>query len=166
VTPRAPTGADPCRDWAALLEGRAAGLLEPAQAGGLEAHLAACDACRAESAALDEALALAALPPPSEAERRAMAGASREALRTWKRSRRRWRAASAAAVALAVAAAAVLVAVSPGLLRRLPPPEPAVATWEVPDLDQAWETAAVADLEADDVLFAEADAVEDEVDGN
>jgi len=138
-----------CADWEPLLVERAAGTLDAADEGRVAAHVADCAACRDEAAQLDQVLSLAALPLASEAERRAVAAASGEALARWKRSRRRWKAASAFAAALAVAAAAVFVAASPGLVRKAPSAEPAAVAWELPDLDAIWETAAVAGLEGD-----------------
>lgn len=164
----------PCAEWEPLLLDRAAGELDAAGDLRLDEHLASCAACRAESAALGEALALAELPPASEAERRALAGADRAALATWKRSAGRRRSVGAAAAALAVAAAALVFVASPGLFRRAPPVEAPVAAWQVPDLEEAWSAAAVADAApasddtadrtddagSDDTLYAELEEIE------
>ena len=113
-----------------------------------------------------EALSLAALPPPTEAELRALAAARDGTLHGWRRSnarRDRFRRASAGLLVAAAAAAAVVLA--PGAFRktpRVPQPE-AAATWKAPDLDEVWRKAgkAVADQEtgngetAADALFAD-----------
>jgi hypothetical protein len=117
-----------------------------------------------------EALSLAALPPPGEAELRALAAAKGGALHAWRRSNARrdlYRRASAGLL-VAAAAAAVLV-LAPGAFRKTPrvaQPE-AAAAWTVPDLDAIWQKAgsavgdAGADADADEsastALFAEAE---------
>jgi anti-sigma factor RsiW len=133
-----------CAGWEPLLLDRAAGALEAGDERRLEAHLDACAACREEARALAEALALAALSPPSDSERRALEASAGAVIASWRRSRRRWRAFSAAAAAVAVAAGAVLVAAAPGLLQRGPRVDPAAA-WQLPDLEEAWEASALAD---------------------
>jgi len=152
----------PCPDWEPVLLDHAAGELDAEGSRRLEGHLAACAACRAESTALAETLSLAELPPPSEAEKSALAGADRSALVEWKRSARRRRSFGAAAAAFAVAAAAAAFVVTPGLVRRAPDMTPPPVAWEVPDLDEAWSAAAIAGpAEApDEATAAEAPAVE------
>jgi anti-sigma factor RsiW len=144
-----------CKDFDLLLPLHAAGALDPAEAGRVEAHLAACAACRAEAARDAEALSLAKLPPPTEAERRALEGVPRRAAAALHRADRRrfgWKRVGAA---IAVAAAALLAILAPGLLHNDPPaPPPQVALvqeaerWEVPDPETMWEEAGVLDLGA------------------
>lgn len=69
-----------CTDLDLLLPLHATGALEPAEASRVEDHLAACASCRAEAARDAEVLSLAKLPPPSEAERRAVADVPRRAI--------------------------------------------------------------------------------------
>jgi hypothetical protein len=163
-----PTGPAPraCPEWEPLLVEDASGALPPEAARRLAVHAAGCPGCRAEAALLDEVLSLAALPPPSAAEGRLVAGAAGDALARWKGARRRARVASAFAAAFGVAAAAVIVAASPGLLRKAPPAPPARA-WTVPDLDVVWEAAGVAALAAaaaDDASAAHGDGLLAELD--
>ncbi|HVP68769.1 MAG TPA: zf-HC2 domain-containing protein [Anaeromyxobacteraceae bacterium] len=165
----------PCPKWEPLLLDRVAGELDAESSRRLDEHLAACAACRAESAALAETLSLAELPPPSEAEKAALAGAHRSALTTWKQSVRRRRSFAAATAALAVAAAAAAFVLAPGLARRAPDMTAPPAAWEVPDLEEAWSVAEIAspsgdaadeapagtaESSGDDVLFAELEDVE------
>jgi anti-sigma factor RsiW len=155
----------------ALLD-RAAGLLDDGATALLARHLQACPGCRAEAEAIERALGLVRLAPPTPAERDAVAAAGRGALhmiRAGRRDRRR-----AWGLGLGVAAAAVVLALlAPAVLRERPagrPASPAIAggaaavpaaySWELPDLDAAWEASAVAvpggdvDLPAE-MLFAE-----------
>ncbi len=140
-----------CRDFDLLLPLHAAGALDPAEAARVEAHLASCALCRAEAAADAEALALAKLPPISEAERRAVADVPRRALAELHRSDRRRAGWKRAATAVAVAAAALLAVLSPAVLQKRAPqvPVPAAAVaWQEPDLDTVWEDAGVLDLDS------------------
>ncbi len=140
-----------CEDLALLLSLRAAGALDPAEAARVEAHLEGCPSCRAEAAEAAEALALAALPPPSEAERRAVRDLPARALEALHRSERRRGLGKRIAAGIAVAAAAVALVLAPAVLRKAPPApsaETAAAAWEAPDLDTLWEDASVLDLEA------------------
>jgi hypothetical protein len=100
-----------------------------------------------------EALSLAALPPPSEAELRALAAAKGGTLHAWRRSNAHRHAYRRAAAGLLVAAAAAAVVLAPGAFRKTPrvaQPE-AAAAWTVPDLDAIWKKAggAVGDSGAD-----------------
>jgi len=99
-----------------------------------------------------EALSLAALPPPTEAELRALAAAKGGTLHAWRRSNAHRAVYRRAAAGLLVAAAAAAVVLAPGAFRKTPrvaQPE-AAAAWKVPDLDAIWRKAggAVADAEA------------------
>jgi len=152
-----------CQDFDLLLPLHATGALDPAEAARVEAHLASCALCRAEAAADAEALALAKLPPVSEAARAAVAAAPRRALAELHRADRRRAGWKRAAVAIAVAAAALLAVLSPAVLQRTPrAPAPAAiavaASWQEPDLDTIWEDAGVLDLQAS------ADASSDDLD--
>ncbi|HSM91920.1 MAG TPA: zf-HC2 domain-containing protein [Anaeromyxobacteraceae bacterium] len=65
-----------CTDYEPLIAERATAAqasLDPADAAALAAHLASCAHCRAELAAYAQALGLARLPEPSDAERQALA---------------------------------------------------------------------------------------------
>jgi anti-sigma factor RsiW len=146
-----------CRDFDLLLPLHAAGALDAAEAARVEAHLASCAICRAEAAADAEALALAKLPPPSEAERRALADVPRRALAELHRSDRRRSGWKRAAVAIAVAAAVLLAVLSPAVLQRTPQVPAAAAVWQEPDLDTMWEDAGVLDLEASETESDELD---------
>jgi len=176
----------PCPEFETLLLDRAAGSFAAAAAARLEAHLAGCEACRAEAAALQAALAAASLPPPSEAEQRALDRAQVATLRHWRGaegSRRNRSLLQGFSAGFAVAAAAAVLVIAPGAYRRAqqaepqqaeagaapdnagaaatvpdnahastaaayPGPEPGrVAGWE-PDLEAAWEAAALAVGEA------------------
>jgi len=140
-----------CRDFDLLLPLHATGALEPAEAARVEAHLASCARCRAEAAADAEVLALAKLPPASEAVRRAVADVPRRALAELHRADRRRAGWKRAAVGIAVAAAALLAILSPAMLQRKPQRMPAAAVaavWQEPDLDTIWEDAGVLDLQA------------------
>lgn len=162
----------PCPEFETLLLDRAGGSLDAAAAARLETHLAACEACRAEAAALAAALSAARMPPPSEAEERALERARVATLRHWRGaegSRRNRSLMQGFSAGFAVAAAAAVLVIAPGAYRRAQqagaapddaaavPEESAsalagsaaaeTATWE-PDLDAVWETAALAMGEA------------------
>jgi anti-sigma factor RsiW len=142
-----------CPEYEPLLIERAAGDLSPADAARLEAHLTGpggCAACQAEGAAFAEALDLTRLPPPTEAERRALANLA-DPLERQARAAARRRAWPARAVAVtAVAAAAVAFLVAPAFSRRGPHLDgmvalaPVEAPWEAPDPDALLEEAGVA----------------------
>ncbi len=154
-----------CSEIEPLLLDRAGGSLGAAEAGRLEAHLAGCQACRAEAASLESAVAAARLAPPSEAERRALERAQAATLRHWRGaegSRRNRTLVQGFSAGFAVAAAAAVLAVAPGSFGLKHTEAGAVASavqeaaadpgtsdesWE-PDLDTAWEVAALATDEA------------------
>jgi anti-sigma factor RsiW len=158
----------PCPEFETLLLDRAGGSLDAAEAARLEAHLAGCGACRNEAAALAAALSAARLPPPSEAEQRALDRAQVATLRHWRGaegSRRNRSLLQGFSAGFAVAAAAAVLVIAPGAYRRAQqagavpggaaglPDEVATvvaatdsdpaAAWE-PDLDAVWEDAALA----------------------
>ena len=173
----------PCREWEQSLLEKVAGELDAAAELRVDGHLESCAACRAEAEALRQVLSLAALPPVTDAERRALAGSERAALAAWKRSVRRRRLFAAGTAVFAVAAAALLVVISPGLLRGSGPGPLAQASssWRVPDVDADWSLASAVgpggdatdevsadaddgsdDSVSDDALYAELDAVDPE----
>lgn len=152
----------PCSAFETLLLDRAAGSLDSAASARLEAHLAGCEGCRAEAAAVEAALAAARLPPPSEAEQRALARAQAATLRHWRGaegSRRNRSLLQGFSAGLAVAAAAAVLIAAPGAYRRVRDARAGAAasavaqasaganqadqSWE-PDLDADWELAALA----------------------
>ncbi len=142
-----------CRDLELLLSARAAGALDADETARLETHLAGCEACRAETVTLAEAVGLARLPPPAEGELHALDGLERRILASWSRSERRRAARRRLAVGVAVAAAAAAMILAPGVLRHAPQPAQgttAAAAWQVPDLDELWAESAAADPGADD----------------
>jgi predicted anti-sigma-YlaC factor YlaD len=143
------TAPAPCRENELFLSLRAAGALEPDDAARLEAHLVVCPACRAEADALAAALGLAALPPPSESERRVFAGLSDGTRAALRRSSRVRSLAKRAAAVLLTAAAAAAVVLAPAVVRRGPgAPAVAQSAWQGPDLDTLWSDASVLDLDA------------------
>jgi anti-sigma factor RsiW len=144
-----------CKDLEVLLSLRAAGALEPAEAARVEAHLAACPACRAEAAADADVLRLATLPPTSEADRRATATLAKDALAAFRRREAFVASWKRAAAGFAAAAALALVVVAPAVLgkKQLPPQISSAAgaaataeSWEAPDLDTLWSDADVLDV--------------------
>lgn len=150
-----------CRDQALAVSMHAAGALEGAEAAALERHLAACAACRAEAARAASLLSAARLPPPGEAELRALDGLAEStsaALAARRPAARTLRALGTGRRLglglLAVAAAAALVIVPIAVRQRLPgrAAAPAVATeaadrWQEPDLDTLWQDTEVLSLE-------------------
>jgi anti-sigma factor RsiW len=153
-----------CKDFDLLLSLRAVGDIPPADAARLEQHLAACAACRAEASADSEVLRLARLPPPTEAERRAMAGLARETLAELHRREGQASSWKRAGAAFAAAAAVLVAVLAPAMLGRHPtaPPATEVATtasadaaWDGPDLDTLWSDAGILD---DDATVTVADA--------
>jgi len=157
-----------CAEYEPLLIDRAAGELSAEDATRLEAHLGgpgACAACLAEAAAFAEALDLARLPPPAEAERRNLAGLAAP-LEQQARAAARRRAWPARAVAVvAVAAAAVTFLVAPAFTPRGPhldvvelPFTPDTPVWEAPDPDALLEAAGAALAEATDAGSAAAES--------
>ncbi|HEY6097876.1 MAG TPA: zf-HC2 domain-containing protein [Anaeromyxobacter sp.] len=139
-----------CRDYDVLVSLHAAGALDAAETARVEAHLAGCAACRAEAGELAAALSLAALPPASEAERRALADLPGRTIATLRRSERRRSFAKRVAVGFAAAAAAAALVLAPAVVRKSAPApagEAAVA-WRQPDLDALWNDASVLDLDS------------------
>jgi anti-sigma factor RsiW len=160
----------PCREYQQPLLDQAAGALSPEGEARLARHLETCHACRAESRALGEALSLAALPPVSETEARALDGLASETLRAWRTSRpprTHWRGLGAGIAVAAAAAAVMLVLPVTRHGEGVPAPsEPAAAqtTWQEPDLDAVWEASGAlvngaADEDASDEMpiFADLD---------
>jgi len=155
-----------CPAFEPLLLDRSSGTIDAAAADRLAAHLRTCAACRAEAAILDDVRALVTLPPPSEAERAALAGLA-DALRPGQlEPERRWRLSlrGGAAMAVGLAATAMLVVLAHPLVTRRPShgsvpasSQPRSDSWNAPDPDELWEAS---DLEFDEVDAAEAAADE------
>ncbi len=152
---------NPCRDYELLVSLRASGApdaLDAADAARLDAHLETCAACRAELDASSAALSLARLPPPSEAERRAMRELPARTLAALHRNDRRRSVARRVLVALAgvgVAAGLASAVIAPALFKKAPPSVavafgegPKQDAWEVPDPDTLWSDAQVVDLDS------------------
>jgi anti-sigma factor RsiW len=144
-----------CRDYELLLSTRAAGALDAASSARLEAHLSSCEACRTEAEGLAEAVGLARVPPPAEAELRAMEGLQARVFASWRRAQRSRGLRRRLAVGLAVAAAAAAMVLAPGALRRQPrlaegTPTTAAAVWQEPDLDELWAASSSVDSAAED----------------
>jgi predicted anti-sigma-YlaC factor YlaD len=153
-----------CRDLERLVSlraSRAPDALDAADAARLDAHLAGCAACRAELEASATALSLAALPPPSEAERRAVRELPAGALAALRRKDRRRGVAKRALVGVAgvaVAAGLAMAVVAPALFR---PQGVQVTFAETQDAQQGGDDAWQPDM---DTLWADAQVVE--LDGN
>jgi anti-sigma factor RsiW len=146
----------PCPEYLPLLSARAAGEIAAGDATRLAAHLAGCAACRAEGEALATVLAMAALPPPTEAERAALAGLAEAVRLEQRRAQLHRRAPLRYAAALLAVAAAVAFLVAPAFTRRAPrltaadlaaATAAAPAGWEVPDVEELWTAS---DLLSDD----------------
>jgi anti-sigma factor RsiW len=147
-----------CQDMDLLLSLRAAGALDPDDAARLEAHLASCEACRGEADARAEALLLAKLPPPSQAERHATASLAKDTLARLRRDEHRAAGLKRFGVGFAAAAALALVVLAPAMIGKKPvPPQDSVAansaasdsaddTWQTPDIDTLWSEADVLDV--------------------
>jgi hypothetical protein len=145
-----------CRDHEILVSLRASGApdaLDPDESARLDAHLATCAACRAELDASAAALSLARLPPPSEAERRAVRDLPVRALDALHRAGRRRglsRRVLAGAAGVAIAAGLAAVVVAPALFEKTPDVPVTFAeqqAWQAPDLDDLWDDAQVVDFE-------------------
>src|SRR6266702_1753702 len=155
-----------CPAFEPLLLDRSSGTIDAAAADRLAAHLRTCAACRAEAAILDDVRTLVTLPPPSEAERAALAGLA-DTLRPGQlEPERRWRLSlrGGAAMAVGLAATAMLVVLAHPLVTRRPSHGSVPASsqarsesWNAPDPDELWEAS---DLEFDEVDAAEAAADE------
>jgi anti-sigma factor RsiW len=136
-----------CAEYLPLLSDQAAGEGSPDDQARLADHLQDCAACRAE------AEALAALPPPSEAERTALTGLAESVRMEQRRTALRLRPPLRYAAALLAVAASVAFLLAPAFTRRgptAPPLERAVAEtadWVAPDTDELWTAS---DLAADD----------------
>ncbi len=154
-----------CRDLELLVSLRASGApdaLDAADAARLDAHLAACASCRAELEASATALSLASLPPPSDADRRAVRDLPARTLAALRgRDRRRGvvRRALVGVAGVAVAAGLAVAVVAPALFRK-PQGVPITfaesqqadqaqdgESWQGPDLDTLWSDAQVVDLD-------------------
>jgi len=157
-----------CSDFQPLLVDRAAGALDDDGARRLDAHLVACLPCRTELAAVERALSLAALPPPSTEELQAVSAAAPMAATRWRTDHRERR--FAGRLALAVAASAVFALAVPWILfarhATVPPPAAgSAATWKLPDLDAVWAVSSLADPGTQDeaapeLLFAELEEID------
>lgn len=118
----------PCSDVALALSLRASGpdALTPAEAAALDAHLAACAACRTEAEATEALLGVLQPGAPSLREQVVAAALPRTTREAWMAARRersvRGRALGAAGALAAAAALAFAV-----LPLRTPPPAPPVA---------------------------------------
>ncbi|MEI7704216.1 MAG: zf-HC2 domain-containing protein [Deltaproteobacteria bacterium] len=144
-----------CPHFEPLILDRAGGALAPGDAARLDRHLAGCAPCREQAEAVALALSLAALPPPSDRERVAVAEGARSALRHDGRLRSRRRFGGGIAIALAASVALFLAVKDRG---------PADPGWTPPDLDAVWAATAASDPDATEepaeVLFAELQEVD------
>ncbi len=166
-----------CRDLEILVSLRASGApdaLDAADAARLDAHLASCAACRAELERSAAALSLASLPPPSEAERRAMRdlpARTRAALRRRDRRRGIARRALVGVAGVAVAAGLSMAVVAPALFRKTPSVpvtfaesqqgDEAQDAWQGPDLDTLWSDAQVVDFDSSSSAQSDGDTSTD-----
>ena len=152
---------NPCRDFELLVSLRASGApdaLDAAEAARLDAHLAACAACRAELDSSAAALSRAALPPPTDAERRALRDLPARTLAALHRKDRRRGVARRVVLAVAgvgIAAGLASAVIAPALFKKPPPSvvvhfaeQPKQAAWQEPDLDTLWSDAQVVDLDS------------------
>lgn len=159
-----------CPDFEALLLERTSATLDRPAADRLQAHLVACSGCRAEAAALEEVLALVALPPPDQAELAALGGLTGSLQRErrlegpggrWALPGRAWPL-TAAAAAVVLAASALLLGGPTGAPAASPDGETQEA-WRVPDPDELlaavdFEDDGAAAVGADEQALAEATA--------
>jgi len=155
---------NPCAEYLPLLSDRAAGELPPADAGRLDAHLAVCEACRAEGEALATVLSMATLPPPGDRERSALTGLAESIRLEQRRAGLRRRVPLRYAAALLAVAAAAAFLVAPALTRRAAKPVahegPAVTqarAWEAPDADEIWSASDLAFEDGTAAAMASAD---------
>jgi anti-sigma factor RsiW len=152
-----------CPEFDLLVSLHATNALSAEEAARLDAHLATCDACRAELDAVDEALSLARLPAPTAAEHRALAGLAERTIEAAHRSNRQRGLVRRVAFSVAVAASVAFAVVVPLRgARHAPAPDataPAAqrevvaqnetAGWQEPDLDTLWAESDVVDFSAD-----------------
>lgn len=127
-----------CASFESLIAERAAGAIGPADAAMLDAHLAACDHCRAELAAYERALGLAKLPPPTDAERAALSHLPTRVRADLDRApigKFLGRILGLAAVAATIVVVIANKVVLPGAQRRQVEAAAVAAKWEVPDPD-------------------------------
>jgi anti-sigma factor RsiW len=150
-----------CPNFELLVSLRASGApdaLDAADAARLDAHLAACAACRAELEATAAVLAAARLQPPTDLERRAardLPARTLEALHRRDRRRGADRRAVAVLAGVAVAAGLAVAVIAPALFKKTPSlavtfadAEQQADAWQVPDMDTLWSDAQVVDLDA------------------
>ena len=158
-----------CPDREELLLARASGTLDAQDAAALDAHLASCEGCRGELAALESTLAAVRLPPPGARERmleQALPARVLAAASAHRGIGPRWRAGLGAA--LAAAAAFALWLAVPRLARgpRAREEAPAAVVEPAPgesestsddDADALEEWAASTEPLADELTQAEPD---------
>ncbi len=138
-----------CRDYEVLLSLRAAGALDRSETARVEGHLAGCPECRAAADDTVRALSLATLPPPSDAERRALRDLPVRTLAALRLARDRRSMGKQVAVVIVAAAAGMAVVLAPAVVRKAPEAPPAaVAAWQSPDLDALWDDTGVLELDA------------------
>ncbi|MCP3097566.1 zf-HC2 domain-containing protein [Myxococcus sp. K15C18031901] len=165
-----------CADQEERLDLHAAGALDTTETVVLLQHLESCEGCRDALRASMEVLSLAALPPPSPAERSAREALPRRALSAWKREQtrhalRRRTLGSLAAVA-AVAAVMVLGPWRPAVSTNRTPDSPtapvenlqASAATDEQTMADFEEWAGLEPLETTDVAALDDDALFDDVD--
>jgi len=104
-----------CDQMESAILDRAAGTLPPDEAAAVQAHLEGCPRCRSWLASCEEAVRLAALPEPSEAELRILAHLPSRARAAFRERTQRspWGRALVAFTLGAAALAAVLLVVTP-----------------------------------------------------
>lgn len=125
-----------CRELEVALSLRAAGALDADETARLEAHLAACPACRAEAERTAELLDLARLPPPTLAEHRVISDLSTSVAAGMKpevapaRADSGLRSARRLAAGILVASGIAAVAIVPLVFRQRRPPPAATAAVE------------------------------------
>jgi anti-sigma factor RsiW len=123
-----------------------------------QAHLATCEACRREAAALREAVESVSLGEISAAEHQRLEGLSGDVWRAWQRSERRrkwWRGVSIGVWASAAAAVLLLVPTlhhhPKNVVRAPPAAQSTESDWE----DADWLGSSGSDTELDDGAVAD-----------